>query len=144
MPADPASTYIDPTQEAGAALLARGIEGPVTMLNLLRLRDVADYTSHPELAPPLPISGREAYDLYTRHTLPFLRDSGGEVTYLGEGGSFLVGPPGPGWDLAMLVHQDSIESFMSFASNLEYLAGIGHRVAAVSDSRILPLVDVSL
>ncbi len=28
----------------------------------------------------------------------------------------------------MLVRQDSVASFMSFASNQEYLAGIGHRV----------------
>ncbi len=136
--------YLDPTQEAGAALLSRGIEGPVTMLNLLRLRELADYTASPELAPDSPISGREAYDLYIRHTLPFLHESGGELVYLGEGGPFLIGPPGRGWDLAMLVRQDSVASFMSFASNRDYLSGIGHRVAAVSDSRILPLVDLSI
>ncbi len=144
MPADPAPTYLDPTPEAGAALLARDLEGPFTMLNLLRLREVADYTTHPELAPPMPISGREAYDLYIEHTLPFLRESGGDLLYVGEGGPFLVGPPDESWDLVALVRQDSVASFMGFASNLEYLAGIGHRVAAAYDSRILPLVDIPL
>ena len=75
------------------------------------------------------------------HTLPFLKASGGEVLYVGSGGDFLIGPAGRGWDMAMLVKQSSVESFMEFASNHEYLAGIGHRVAAVRDSRILPLVD---
>jgi hypothetical protein len=28
---------------------------------------------------------------------------------------------------------------LAFASNQDYLAGIGHRVAALADSRILPL-----
>jgi hypothetical protein len=137
-------SFIDPTEETVAALVSRGIEGAVVMLNLLRLRAVADYSGHPALAPASPISGREAYELYVRHTLPFLRESGGELLYLGEGGPFLIGPPGLGWDLAMLVRQDSVASFMSFASNQEYLAGIGHRVAAVADSRILPLVDVPI
>ena len=30
---------------------------------------------------------------------------------------------------------------MEFASNQEYLAGIGHRTAALEDSRLLPLVE---
>lgn len=137
-------SYLDPTQEAGAALLARGIDGPLTMLNLLRLRGVADYGDYPELAPAAPISGRDAYERYIRHTLPFLRASGGDLAYLGEGGPFLVGPAGQGWDLAMLVRQSSVAAFMRFASDREYLSGIGHRVAAVSDSRILPLVDVAI
>jgi hypothetical protein len=41
----------------------------------------------------------------------------------------------------MLVRQSSVQSFLAFASNQEYLAGIGHRVAALSDSRILPLTQ---
>ncbi len=55
-------TYLEPTQEAGRALFIRGIPGEVVMLNLLRLRRVADYVANPELAPMQPISGAEAYD----------------------------------------------------------------------------------
>jgi hypothetical protein len=44
---------------------------------------------------------------------------------------------------AMLVRQSSIASFFAFASDEAYLAGIGHRVAAVRDSRILPLLDIA-
>ncbi|MEM6702659.1 MAG: DUF1330 domain-containing protein [Acidobacteriota bacterium] len=137
-------TYLEATEAAGARLFQRGITGPVTMLNLLRLRELADYSDHPELAPAEPITGRQAYQLYIEHTLPFLRASGGELIYLGEGGPFLIGPEGDGWDLAMLVRQDSLESFVAFASNQEYLAGIGHRTAATWDSRIVPLVDQPL
>jgi hypothetical protein len=41
----------------------------------------------------------------------------------------------------MPVKQNSVESFMAFASNPKYLAGIGHRTAAISDSRLLPIVE---
>jgi hypothetical protein len=41
----------------------------------------------------------------------------------------------------MLVQQSSLASFMAFASNAEYLAGIGHRTAALEDSRLLPLEE---
>lgn len=135
------TTYLDPTDETVGAFLARHAGGEVVMLNLLRFREIADYSQHPELAPPSQVSGREAYERYIRHTLPFLRKSGGDLTYVGTGGSYLVGPSGAGWDMAMLVRQESIESFLAFASDQEYLAGIGHRVAALTDSRILPLTD---
>ncbi len=133
--------YLDPDETTGAALFARNIRGAVAMLNLLRFREVADYSAFPELAPRSPISGRRAYQRYIEHTLPFLRASGGQVLYLGTGGDYLIGPPGEGWDMALLVRQSSVAAFMAFASDQAYLAGIGHRVAAVRDSRLLPLVD---
>jgi hypothetical protein len=39
----------------------------------------------------------------------------------------------------MLVRQSSVQSFLAFASNQTYLAGMGHRTAALEDSRLLPL-----
>ena len=80
--------FLEPTQESGAALFAREITGQVVMLNLLRFRDVADYSASPELAPPEPVSGHDAYQAYMDHTLPFLIASGGEVLFLGEGGKY--------------------------------------------------------
>jgi hypothetical protein len=133
--------YLDPTGATAGALIARAISGAFVMLNLLRFRETADYSAFPQLAPPEAIPGRQAFERYIEHTLPFLHDSGGELLYLGTGGDYFVGPPGQGWDMAMLVRQSSVDSFLAFASNQAYLAGIGHRVAAVRDSRMLPLVD---
>jgi hypothetical protein len=75
------------------------------------------------------------------HTLPYLRASGGEVIFLGKGGSLLIGPADERWDAVMLVRQRSISDFLAFASNADYMRGIGHRVAALEDSRLLPLIE---
>jgi hypothetical protein len=136
-----AQAYLDPTQEQGRDFFSRSIAGSVVMLNLLRFRAVADYTSTPSLMPDAPISGEEAYRLYMEHTLPYLQTSGGELLFYGRGGNFLIGPATERWDAAMLVRQSSIASFLAFASNQDYLAGIGHRTAALEDSRLLPLFD---
>ena len=133
--------YLDVSPEAGAALFARNISGAVTMLNLLRFREVADYSAHPALMPDEPISGAAAYQKYIDHTLPFLKESGGELVFLGKGGQYLIGPQEEQWDLVMLVRQNSLADFMAFSSNEEYLAGIGHRTAALEDSRLLPIVE---
>jgi hypothetical protein len=140
MPQSP--RYLEPTQDSGRAFWQRGLAGPVVMLNLLRFRAVADYSAHPELAPATPISGTAAFDRYVAHTLPYLRESGGELLFLGEGGRFLIGPAEERWDRAMLVRQSSVQSFMAFASHAGYLAGIGHRTAALEDSRLLPLAEL--
>ena len=75
------------------------------------------------------------------HRLPFLTGSGGELLFLGQGGPWLIGPEAERWDCAMLVRQASLHSFMAFESHGPYLAGIGHRTAAIADSRLLPLTQ---
>ena len=136
--------YIEATQEAGIALFSRKISGEVIMLNLLRFHKVADYTKNPDLAPSEPVSGREAYQKYIDHTLPFLKESGGSIAFIGEGGKYLIGPRDEQWDMAILIRQKSVSDFVAFASNQEYLAGIGHRTAALEDSRLLPLVEIGI
>lgn len=136
--------HLDPTDESARLFFSRQIEGPVNMLNLLRFRELADYAGSPELAPPTPISGAAAYELYLQHTLPFLQASGGSITYLGSGGQYFVGPLDEPWDLVLLTKQASMAAFLSFVSNEDYLAGAGHRAAALLDSRLLPLVERDL
>jgi uncharacterized protein (DUF1330 family) len=133
--------YLEPTHEAGRAFFMRGLTGSVVMLNLLRYRETADYSASPQLAPATPITGEAAYRLYMEHTMPHLEKSGGKLLFFGRGGSFLIGPDNERWDAVALVRQSSPAAFMAFASNAEYLAGIGHRTAALEDSRLLPLQE---
>ncbi len=135
------TVYLEPTQQSGIALFKRNIKGPVVMLNLLRFKAVADYSQNPEMAQPAPISGEEAYRLYIEQTLPFLKRSGGEILFLGKGGSFLIGPEHEKWDCVMLIKQKSVEDFFAFASNKDYLKVLAHRTASIEDSRLLPLED---
>lgn len=133
-----APSYLDVSAEAGRDFMMRAIAGPVVMLNLLRFRAEADYSATPELAPDAPISGRDAFMRYFEHTLPFLQASGGSVEYLGDGGAWLIGPAGERWDAVMLIRQASVEAFIAWNGDAAYLAGIGHRTAALEDSRLLP------
>ncbi len=134
--------HIEPTQAAGAAFFGAPPPGPITMLNLLRFSDVADYSKHPDLAPASPISGREAYGRYAECVMPLLAKAGSELVFRGDGGSMLIGPPEERWDLVLLVRHRSAAVFLSFASDPGYLAISGHRTAALSDSRLLPISGV--
>lgn len=133
--------YLAPTQELGRRFVMRGLTGNVIMLNLIRLRTVADYSDFPDLAPESPVSGRAAYDLYIEHTLPYLEKSGGRLDFLAEGGSWLIGPEDERWDLALLVRQKDMETFFGFEQDADYMKILGHRTAAVEDLRLLPLAE---
>jgi len=118
-----------------------GMSGSVVMLNLLRFREVADYSATPELAPATAISGEDAYRIYMKHTRPHIEKAGGELVFIGKGGHPLIGPSDEHWDVVLLVRHKSVEAFMTFATNKDYLAGLGHRQAALADSRLLPIVE---
>jgi len=132
-------TYLDVTPEAGKEFFTKKSEGSVVMLNLLKFKELADYSHAPNLAPANKISGREAYQLYIQHTLPFLKAAGSEVIYQGKSNNFLIGPVEETWDVVLLVKHKSAARFLEFASNKGYLAGVGHRTAALEDSRLLPI-----
>jgi hypothetical protein len=136
--------YLEPTDASVGHLLERNIAGPIVMLNLLRLRANADYSATPGLAPVEPISGHEAYRKYVDHTKPFLAASGGQLLLEATGGHNFIGPLEERWDVVMLVQQASLADFFAFASNDGYLAGMGHRTAAVEDSRLIPLVPFGI
>lgn len=131
--------YLEVSPEQGAAFFGSPGEGPVVMLNLLRFRETADYTHAPDLAPPAPVSGAEAYARYMREMLPLLHRSGGEVLFSGTSAHFLIGPAAEIWDHVLLVRQNSKASFLAFASDPESMTITAHRTAAVCDSRLLPI-----
>jgi hypothetical protein len=132
--------HLNPSDEQAVAFFSREIDGPINMLNMLRFKQVADYSAFPDLDPGQPLSGAEAYDRYIAHTLPFLHASGGSVTYLGTGGDWFVGPTDERWDLVLLTTQASMQSFLAFSGDADYLAGMGHRTAALEDARLLPCI----
>lgn len=133
--------YINATQEAAQAFFSRQIEGDIVMLNLLKFREVADYSHAPELAPDNQLSGKEAYQLYIQHVTPLLDQAGSEILFTGKANKFLIGPEYEVWDAVILVRYVSVERFVGFFRSEAYQAIAGHRGAALEDSRLLPVIE---
>ena len=138
------NSYLSVTPEQGASFFRNPPSGPIIMLNLLSFKEIADYSAAPELAPIKSISGKQAYDLYMKFTLPFIKEAGSELVFMGKAHSLLIGPMDEKWDLMLLVKHRSASEFLKFAQNPDYLSIAHHRTAALSDSRLLPLSSIDL
>jgi uncharacterized protein (DUF1330 family) len=141
-----ATTYLGPDRAALAAFVARATSGPITMLNLLRFRATADYVAAgaPQLAPPAsdpPLGGAAAYARYMNAAAPLIAAVGGELVLTGTASAFLIGPAHESWDAVLVARYPGKEAFLRFTSDPAYVAIVGHRNAALADSRLLPLAE---
>lgn len=137
------TSFLDVTPGAGRNYFSNPPKGEIVMLNLLKFKDIADYSHSPSIAPKETISGKEAYQLYMDHTLPFLKEAGSEVIFAGKSNSFLIGPSQEDWDIVLLVKHQDAATFLAFARDEKYLTVAGHRTAALKDSRLLPIETIS-
>lgn len=137
------NTYIDASPESGKAFYQKFYDkGKIVMLNVLKFKEKADYTNFEQLKPDQEISGKEAYQLYLDSTLLELKNAGSRIIYYGESVSFLIGPESEKWDAILLVEHASVSKFMEFAQSDSYLKNLGHRTAAIEDSRLLPSTEI--
>ena len=134
--------YIIPTQDAIQGMMQR-ITGPFVMLNLYRLREVADYSAHPEHAPEQPVSGRELFERFATAMDKNLAAVGAKRFFLADGGACLIGPSDERWDIVQMIQYPSLEAFISLSSNEEMLADMPHRFAMLEDSRVMPMFERS-
>ncbi|MCE7054335.1 DUF1330 domain-containing protein [Algoriphagus sp. AGSA1] len=133
--------YIEATPDSGKEFYRNFHQkGRIVMLNLLRYRQIADYSISEELRPKKQLSGKQAYRRYLDHTLPLLEAAGSRIIFYGSSRSFLIGPDDEKWDDVLLVEHESVAKFMEFANSKEYLNYAGHRTAALEDSRLLPMI----
>ena len=125
--------YIDPTSERFAEFRTKERPGPIHMLNLVRLRDRADYPDGRQA------SGREAYEAYGRESYPVFSRLGGKVIWRGGFEMTLIGPIDERWDLCFIAQYPDVAAFVAMVRDPEYREAVKHRQAAVMDSRLIRL-----
>lgn len=124
-----------PTPAQLDALNARANDPrPITMLNLLRYRDVADYTGHPEATP---CSGKAAYARYADAAIACVESFGGRVVFGGAACATAIGPDTEQWHDVLLVEYPNTRAFLDMMVSKRYRAFAYHREAAIEDSRLV-------
>jgi len=133
--------HINVLEEVGQKFFSQQHSTAIVMLNMLRFKTTADYSSFPLLAPANEITGLQAYKRYMKCVSPLLLKIGSELLFSGNSAQYLIGPPEEKWDAVLLVKYQNKKQFLALVTDKEYLAISGHRTAALEDSRLLPLVE---
>lgn len=133
--------YVDPDREAWTIFKSLPRDQPIHMLNLVRLRQLAEYAAdHPDHGKGL--SGLEAYRAYGRTTAPIFARLGGRQVWAGRPEVMVTGPQAEAWDLAFIAEYPNAAAFLAMVSDPEYREFVKHRTAGVADSRLLRLAPL--
>jgi uncharacterized protein (DUF1330 family) len=123
--------HIDPTKEVFAQFRDNDREGPIQMLNLVRLKPRASYPDGRA------VSGAEAYAAYGREFAPVFTRLGGKVIWQGQFELMLIGPSEERWDHCFIAEYPSVAAFVEMIRDPVYREAVKHRQAAVEDSRLI-------
>lgn len=129
-------THIDPTRAQFDAFKGLDRDHPIEMLNLVRLRDLANYPGDHVLARD-GLTGAEAYKLYGKHSVPVLDKVGGSILWRGAFQTMLIGPADEIWDAVFIARYPTAHAFLAMVSDPDYQAAVVHRQAAVATSRLI-------
>ncbi|MEM9278702.1 MAG: DUF1330 domain-containing protein [Pseudomonadota bacterium] len=125
------TNHVNPDRESFDAFRQIERQGPVHMLNLVRLKETAVYPDGTL------VSGKEAYAAYGRESAPIFKGVGGRIVWSGGFELNLIGPAEERWDIAFIAEYPSGDAFVEMVKNPEYQQAVVHRTAAVLDSRLV-------
>jgi hypothetical protein len=121
---------IDPKYLERLATTAPEDDGPVWMVNLMKYRDVAEYTD----GRASTISGREADDLYA--PLGPLAAVGAEVVFFADVEDQLLGDA-PKWDRVAVVKYPTRRSFIEMQARPDFLELHEHKEAGMEQTIVM-------
>jgi uncharacterized protein (DUF1330 family) len=127
---------VNPSPAQIQALMEKGPEGPIVMVNLLKFRSKADYEpSRPEAKEN--ISGLEAYMRYGAVAQKCVAEAGGAIVWGGPQALVFIGGAEQEWDQVVCVRYPSREAFLKMVSQPHYLAATHHRTAGLDRTALL-------
>jgi uncharacterized protein (DUF1330 family) len=129
--------HIDPTRQAFALFRETDRQGPIHMLNLVRLRPQARYPDGRRA------TGAEAYAAYGRESRPVFTRLGGRIVWQGRFELMLIGPAEERWDHCFIAEYPSVSAFVEMIRDPLYREAVKHRQAAVEDSRLIRLAPLT-
>ena len=129
------SNSVDPTRQQFDTFKNLPRDTPIMMLNLIRLRDEAQYPDGRSA------SGAAAYKSYGEESESIFKGVGGEIIWRGKPECVVIGPLEEAWDLAFIARYPNAGAFMAMITDADYKQVVVHRQAAVLDSRLIRMGD---
>ena len=118
---------ITPSEEQINGFLEDPNVGPISMVNLLKYKDKADYTDGRDVN----LSGKEAYMLYATEVINLITKYGGEFIFAGKVNRLMLGEVDEMWDEIAIAKYPSRKAMFEMTMDSEYQKIHIHRDAGL-------------
>ena len=125
--------HVYPTFEQIAPLAQDPTPGPISMVNLLKFHDTAQYQD----GRPNDISGREAYMRYVAEMGAIVEAAGGRFLFSGDVKQIVIGEVEDLWDAVGIAEYPSRREFYRIATSPEVQAIGVHREAGLAGQLLI-------
>ena len=102
-------------------------KGPIKMLNLVKLKDKAQYQDGRESD----ISGLEAYMIYGKEVVEHLEKVGAKLIFSGVVDRLMIGEADDMWDLVAIAEYPNRKAMLEMIMDPDYFETAKHREAAI-------------
>ena len=120
-----------PTVRQWEALLNRDPDRPVTLVNLFKLRRLADYRGGPEGG-----SGQDAFDRYAAVSVPSMERAGGRFLLVAPAAGAFCGEE-EDWDLVAVGAYPDLHALFRLFDDPDYQSVFRHRTAACARQKVI-------
>lgn len=109
-------------------MMQPGPEGPISMVNLLKFKEHAEYADGRETT----LTGREAYEIYGRGVSKLITEFGGTVTFAGDVTFLALGQVEDLWDEVAIAQYPSRVELWEMSTSPEWQELAVHRTAGLA------------
>ena len=119
---------ISPRDEQIAALIEKDPGGPISMLNLLKFKEFAEYPDGSDAQ----LSGKDAYMRYGAKVAEQVVKLGGEFLFMRDANTLVIGDGELQWDMVGIVKYPSVAAFIEMTGSGDYEEISVHREAGLA------------
>ena len=116
-----------PSEEQMKGFVEGDIDSPISMLNLLKFKDQAEY----EDGRTTDLTGREAYQIYALAVAKLVENTGGKVLFGAEVSRLMLGEVEELWDTVAIAQYPSRRKMLEMMMSPEYAEISVHRTAGL-------------
>ena len=116
-----------PSEEQMKGFVEGDIDSPISMLNLLKFKDKAEY----EDGRTTDLTGREAYQIYALAVAKLVENTGGKVLFGAEVSRLMLGEVEELWDTVAIAQYPSRSKMLEMMMSPEYAEISVHRTAGL-------------
>ena len=118
---------VSPSEEQMKGFVEGDIDSPISMLNLLKFKDKAEY----EDGRTTDLTGREAYQIYALAVAKLVENTGGKVLFGAEVSRLMLGEVEELWDTVAIAQYPSRRKMLEMMMSPEYAEISVHRTAGL-------------